>query len=70
MCLGKINDLLYSKNSGLSSTGENPPITLYEDNMACITQLKEGFIKRDRTKHISSKFFFIHDLQKNGKIDV
>lgn len=46
------------------------PTTLYEDNAACIAQLKEGYIKGDRTKHISPKFFFTHDLQKNGDIDV
>ncbi|KAL0439224.1 UNVERIFIED_CONTAM: Secreted RxLR effector protein [Sesamum latifolium] len=45
------------------------PTILYEDNAACIAQLKEGYIKGDRTKHISPKFFFTHDLQKNGDID-
>ena len=43
---------------------------LYEDNVACITQLRGGFIKGDRMKHISPKLFFTHDLQKNGDIDV
>jgi len=43
---------------------------LYEDNAACITQLKGGFIKGDRTKHISPKLFYTHDLQNNGDIDV
>ena len=43
---------------------------LYEDNAACIAQLKGGFIKGDRTKHISPKLFYTHDLQKNGDIDV
>ena len=46
------------------------PTVLYEDNAACIAQLKGGFIKGDRTKHISPKLFFTHDLQKNGDIDV
>ncbi|KAL0315284.1 UNVERIFIED_CONTAM: hypothetical protein Scaly_2870500 [Sesamum calycinum] len=46
------------------------PTILYEDNPACIVQLKEGYIKGDRTKHITPKFFFTHDLQKNGDIDV
>ena len=31
---------------------------LHEDNIICIAQIKEGFIKDDRTKHISSKFFY------------
>ncbi|XP_074266407.1 uncharacterized protein LOC141589674 [Silene latifolia] len=46
------------------------PTILYEDNAACIAQLKEGYIKGDRTKHISPKFFFTHDLQKSGDINV
>ena len=32
--------------------------------------MKEGYIKGDRTKHISPKFFFTHDLQKEGDISV
>ncbi|XP_021769893.1 uncharacterized protein LOC110734155 [Chenopodium quinoa] len=54
---------------GLSSWKE-APTTLYEDNAACISQLKEGYIKGDRTKHISPKYFLAHDLQKNGDINV
>ena len=46
------------------------PTVMFEDNAACIAQLKGGFIKGDRTKHISPKLFFTHDLQKNGDIDV
>ncbi|KAJ0881424.1 putative RNA-directed DNA polymerase [Helianthus annuus] len=54
---------------GISSGDEGPTI-LHEDNAACIAQLKEGYIKGDRTKHILPKFFFTHDLQKNGDIIV
>ena len=43
---------------------------LYEDNAACIAQLKDGYIKGDRTKHISPKLFFTHDLEKIGYINV
>ena len=46
------------------------PIILYEDNAACIAQLKGGFIKGDRMKHISPKLFYTHDLHKSGDIDV
>ena len=46
------------------------PTTLYEDNAACIAQLKGAFIKGDRTKHISPKLFYTHELQKNGDINV
>ena len=45
-------------------------IILYEDNVVCIAQLKDEYIKGDRTKHISSKNFFTHDLQRNGDINI
>ncbi|KAK2389045.1 putative mitochondrial protein [Trifolium repens] len=57
------------KNCSLSSEKMQTTI-IYEDNTACIAQLKEGYIKGDRTKHISPKFFFTHDLQKNGEISI
>ena len=46
------------------------PITLFEDNTVCIAQIKGEYIKGDRTKHISPKFFYTHEIQKNGEIDV
>ena len=57
------------ESCGLSSIKNNPTV-LYEDNVACIAQIKGGYIKGDRTKHISPKFFYTHELQKNGEIDV
>ena len=32
---------------------------LHEDNAACIAQIKGGFIKGDRTKHISLNSFIL-----------
>ena len=46
------------------------PTTLFEDNVACIVHIKGGYIKGDRTKHISPKFFYTHELQKSDEIDV
>ncbi|CAM8902209.1 unnamed protein product [Rhodiola kirilowii] len=55
--------------SGLSSV--NDPITLYEDNAACVAQMKEGFIKSDRTKHIHLKYFlFTQELEKDKVINI
>ena len=48
----------------LPSIKDNPT-TLFEDNATCIIQ-----IKGDRTKHIYPKFFYTHELQKSGEIDV
>lgn len=54
---------------GLSTNKE--PTIIYEDNAACIAQIKEGYIKSDRTKHIPPKFFqFTQDLEKNKEINI
>ncbi|KAM0969642.1 hypothetical protein EV1_017637 [Malus domestica] len=54
---------------GLTSKTNNPTV-IHEDNAACVAQMKEGFIKGDKTKHISSKFFSAHELQKAKVIEV
>ncbi|KAL8096584.1 hypothetical protein AgCh_037518 [Apium graveolens] len=57
------------ESCGLSSISDSPTV-LFEDNSTCIKQLKEGYIKGDRTKHILPKFFYPHELQENGDIDI
>ena len=57
------------ESCGLSSIKNNPTV-LYEDNAACIAQIKGGYIEGDRTKHISPKFFYTHELKKDDEIDV
>ncbi|KAL0733319.1 hypothetical protein Bca4012_009529 [Brassica carinata] len=49
---------------------KDPLTVMYEDNAACIAQLKDGYIKGDRRKHILPKFFFTHDSQKAGEVQV
>ena len=49
------------ESCGLSSIKNNPTV-LYEDNAVCIAQIKGGYIKGDRNKHISPKFFYTHEL--------
>ena len=46
------------------------PTILYEDNTTCIAKLKEGYIKGNKTKYISPKFFFTRDFQKDGEINI
>ena len=43
---------------------------LHEDNAACIVQIKGGFIKGDKTKHISPKFFYTNEFQEKCEINV
>ena len=54
---------------GLKPVVDSPTI-IYEDNAACIAQVKGGYIKGDKTKHISPKFFYTHELQENRQVDV
>jgi len=49
-------------------TGKEVPTVMHEDNAACISQLKKGYIKSDKIKHIVPKFFFTPDLQKDGEV--
>ncbi|KAM1467528.1 hypothetical protein ACFX2I_032617 [Malus domestica] len=55
--------------NGLTSVVDLPT-TIFEDNVACIEQLKNGYIKGDNTKHISSKFFYSHQQQQHQNIEV
>lgn len=41
------------------------PIVTFEDNTACTTQVRGGYIKGDKTKHMSPKFFYTHELQQS-----
>ena len=56
-------------NSGLTSVVDLPT-TIFEDNAACIEQLKKGYIKGDNTKHIAPKFFYSHQQQQHQNIEV
>jgi len=47
---------------GISTTKDSLTI-LFEDNAACITQLRGGNIKGDKTNHISPKFFYTFEVQ-------
>lgn len=57
------------KTCGLKPVIDSPTI-IYEDNAACVAQVRGGYIKGDRTKHISSKFFYTYELQESRQVDV
>jgi hypothetical protein len=46
------------------------PTIMYEDNAACVTQMQTGYIKSNLNKHIAPKYFFPHELQKSGEIQI
>jgi len=61
MYIAKVIYPTYKEKSGLLSIEDSPTI-LFEDNVTCIAQLRGGFNKGDKTKHVSQKFFYIHKL--------
>ena len=44
------------------------PTIIYEDNAACVTQIQTCYVKNNLTKHIAPKYFYPHDLQKQGEV--
>ena len=57
------------EQSGTSQGGY--PITIFEDNTACVTQVGAGFIKLDHVKHIGSQIFgYTQDLIQSKQIEV
>jgi hypothetical protein len=46
------------------------PIIIYEDNVACITQMETSYIKNNINKYISPKLFYSHELQHKEEIDI
>jgi hypothetical protein len=56
------------KSCGLSTV--DTPTIIYEDNAACVAQMQTGYIKNNMTKHISPKFFYTHELQKQGEVNI
>jgi hypothetical protein len=44
------------------------PTIIYEDNVACVTQMQSGYVKSNVTKYITPKLFYPHELQVNCDI--
>ena len=69
-CMWLRSMIQHIRDSSGFSLISNTATSLYEDNTTCIAQLKGEYIKGDRTKHISPKFFHTHELQNNDEIDI
>jgi hypothetical protein len=61
-----INHIIQSYDFGALET----PAIIFEDNSTCVTQMEPGYIKSNMTKHIISKLFYPHELQKNEEIEI
>jgi len=61
-----VNHIIQSCSIGALET----PTFIFEDNLACVTQMESGYIKSSMTKHIIPKIFYPHELQKNEVIEI
>ena len=69
-CVWLRSIISYIQNSCQMTLVNNSPTVIYEDNAVCIAQVRGGYIKGDKIKHISPKFFYTHELQKSRQVDV
>ena len=69
-CVWLRSIITHIHNSCCLTPVTNSPTKIYEDNAACVAQVRGGYIKGDRTKHILPKFFYTHELQESQQIDV
>ena len=44
------------------ATNDISPIVLYKDNVVYVTQMSNGYVKGNLTKHIAPKLFHLHEL--------
>ena len=56
-CIWRISMIQHIQESCELSSIKGDPTILFEDNVACIVQIKEWYIKGDRIKHILPKCF-------------
>ena len=69
MCVASVNESPHTRIKQI--VNEKKPTKIFEDNSACVAQLKECYIKSDRTMHILPRFFsYIRELEKNKEVDI
>ena len=61
MCLVKVCYITYSDIYQMIPVNSSL-IMIYEDNVACVAQIRGWYIEEDKTKHISPKFFYTHEF--------
>ena len=64
-CVWLRSVIFHIQNTCGFSLSTRMPTPIFEDNAAYIAQVRGGYIKGDRTKHISPKFFYTHELQQS-----
>ncbi len=65
-----LGDILHLKYIVEELTGEECKTKLHQDNQSTIALIKAGEPRSQRTRHINTRFFFIHDQYLNGKLEI
>ena len=63
-----ITHVLWCRNWLVEQGYREGPATVFQDNKSTITLLESGASNSQRTRHVSTKYFFAHDRIKSGEI--
>ena len=47
-----------------------PPAKVFQDNLSTIAMVRSGKPTSDRTRHVSIRYFFVHDREVNGEVQL
>jgi hypothetical protein len=65
-----INQAIYLKEFLLEQGHDCKQITLYQDNQSCMTLIKKGKSRSERTRHMNIRQFWIAERVSNGEVKV
>jgi len=65
-----INQAIYLKEFLIEQGHDCKQIILYQDNQSCMTLIKKGKSRSERTRHMSIRQFWIAERVNNGEIKV
>ena len=62
--------MLWTRNFLERQGHPQPPALIYQDNMSTIQLIENGRSNSERTRHIDVRFFFLHDRQRTGDVEI
>jgi hypothetical protein len=64
------NQLIHVRNLLIAQGYSQPPATIYQDNMSCMSLVDRGKPSSKRSRHIAIRYFWIHDRVDTGEVRI
>ena len=64
------NQLIHVRNILIAQGHPQPPATIYQDNMSCMSLVDKGKPTSKRSRHIAIRYFWIHDRVDTGEVRI